>query len=63
MTTWIESVAEPMNMTGFELNLLGLNASALLPVIIICGISVLLTTLWVLGVWEYMWLASKHEHK
>ena len=59
----IESVAESMNMTGFELNLSGLNASTLLPVIIICGISVLLTALWVLGVWEYMWLSSRHEHK
>jgi len=62
MTSWIESVAEPMNMGQFELNLLSLDARVLLPVIVICGISLLLTALWVLGVWEYVWL-TRHDHR
>ncbi|MFC1766489.1 hypothetical protein ACFL6U_30965 [Planctomycetota bacterium] len=61
MTSWTRSVAEPMNMGGFELKLLDVDARTFLPVFIICGILVLLTALWVLGVW--VWLASRHNCK
>jgi hypothetical protein len=63
MTSLIESVAEPMSVGGIGLNVSNLDVNILLPVIIIIGISAFFTSLWALGVWQYMWLASRHDHK
>jgi len=33
----------------------------LLPVAILCGISILFTVLWLLAVWEYVWLRDRKQ--
>jgi hypothetical protein len=33
----------------------------LLPVAILCGISILFTILWLLAVWEYVWLRDRKQ--
>ena len=59
MTSLIESVPEPMKVSGVALNALNLDARILLPVIIIIVISTLLTAIWALGVWQYLWLKAR----
>jgi hypothetical protein len=34
----------------------------LLPVAILCVISILFTVLWLLAVWEYVWLKDRRRH-
>jgi hypothetical protein len=34
----------------------------LLPIAILCGISILFTVLWLLAVWEYVWLKDRGKH-
>jgi hypothetical protein len=63
MTSLIESVAEPMSVGGIGLNVSNLDVNILLPVIIIIGISAFFTALWALGVWHYMWIASRHDRQ
>ncbi|MHC4215642.1 MAG: hypothetical protein ACYSWP_20020 [Planctomycetota bacterium] len=35
----------------------------LLPVAILCGISILFTVLWLLAVWEYAWLRDRQRRE
>lgn len=61
MNGWIETVSEPMRMGPSELQMSYLYESVFTPVAMICGVSLLLTVLWTLGVWEYLWLKQRDK--
>ena len=56
MNAWIESISESIRTGPSDLQISHLYEVILTPVAVICGVSLLLTMLWVLGVWEYLWL-------
>ncbi len=59
MNAWNETITEPLRAatTGFSLTLP--NADVLMPIAVICGVSLLLTVLWTLGVCEYTWIHQR----
>jgi hypothetical protein len=61
MSKWIELISEPLRPEVWELDLPRLDIEKLLPVAIICGISILLSALWLLAVCEYEWLRTRHR--
>jgi hypothetical protein len=60
MSTWIELIPEPMRPEMMRLDLYNPGIRDFLPVAIVCGISILLTALWLLAVMEYTWLKNRH---
>ena len=63
MSGWIELISETTRLEPFRLNLLYPDIRDLLPVAIICGISIFLAALWLLVVCEHTWLKSRHLNK
>jgi hypothetical protein len=63
MSKWIELVSENIRPESLGVNFPYLNTRDLLPLAIICGISILLITLWLLTVCEYIWFKSKYPPK
>lgn len=63
MNAWIESISEPMRTSFSDLQTTHLYEVLLAPVAAICGVSLLLTTLWALGVWEYLWLKQRGKDR
>ena len=53
MNGWLKIIAEPVTAPEFGLDLAYPGFSDLLPVAIICGVSILLTALWVLALTGY----------
>lgn len=60
MNKWIESISETIRPESLRLNLPYPDIMDLLPVAIICGISILLAGLWLLAVLEYTWLKCRY---
>lgn len=60
MNAWIETVSEPVRTGVSDLQMSYLYEAIFTPVAVICGVSLLLTVLWTLGVWEYLWL-KQHD--
>jgi hypothetical protein len=60
MSTWIELISEPMRAETVRLDLSYPDIGDLLPVAIVCGISILLAGLWLLAVLECTWLRDRH---
>lgn len=56
MNTWIELINRPVKPEVWGLNLSYLDIKDLIPVVVIFGISILLSILWLLAIWEYTWL-------
>ncbi len=50
MNAWLKAMPEPMNTVDFRLNLSCPETGDLLAIVIICGISILLTALGVLAI-------------
>jgi hypothetical protein len=63
MNTWIELINEPVKSEVWGLNLSYPDIKDLLPVAVVFGISILLSVLWLLAVWEYTCLKSKYLRK
>ncbi len=53
MNGWLKIISEPVNAPDFGLDLAYPGLNDLLPVAVICGVSILLTTLWVLATSGY----------
>jgi len=53
MNGWLKIISEPMTAPEFGLGVPDPGLSDLLPVAIICGVSILLTALWVLAMSGY----------
>ena len=53
MNGWLKTISEPMNTIDFGLKVSYSQVGDLLPVAIVCGISILLTAVWVLAVGSY----------
>lgn len=60
MNTWIELFPGPMGPETLRLDLFYPGIESLLPVAVVCGISILLAGLWLLAVLEYTWLRDRH---
>jgi hypothetical protein len=60
MNKWIESISETIRPESFRLNFSYPDIMDLLPVAIICGISILLAGLWLLAILEYTWLKCRY---
>jgi len=60
MNKWIELISEPLRSESLGLNISYLDAGDLLPVAIICGISIILAGLWLLAVLDYTWLKNRN---
>jgi hypothetical protein len=60
MNEWLKVISESMNPAGLGLKLSYPNLGDFLPVAIICGVSIVLTALWLLVVFEYTWSRGKH---
>jgi len=63
MNTWIELISETIRPESLRLNFPYPDIRDLLPVAIICGISILLSALWLLAVCEYTWFKGKYLPK
>ncbi len=63
MSNWIELISETIRPESLRLNFPYPVIRDLLPVAIICGISILLSALWLLAVCEYTWLKGKYLPK
>jgi len=63
MNTWIESISKTIMPESLRLNIPYPDIKHLLPVAIICGISILLSALWLLAFCEYTWLKGKYLSK
>ncbi len=53
MNGWLKIISEPMAAPEFGLDLSYPGLNDLLPAAIICGVSILLTTLWVVATSDY----------
>jgi len=53
MNGWLKIISEPVNIPEFGLDLPYPGLDDLLPVAMICGVSILLTALWVLAMSGY----------
>ena len=63
MNTWTELISETIRSEPLRLNFPYSDIRDLLPVAVIVGISILLSVLWLLAVWEYTWLKGKYLPK
>ncbi len=63
MDTWTELISETMGPEMLRLDLSYPDTGNLLPVAIVCGISILLAGLWLLAVLEYTWLKCSYLPK
>ena len=63
MNAWIESISEPIRMGSLDLHISYLSKAILALMVVICGVSLLLTTLWALGVWEYLWFKQHNKDR
>jgi len=61
MSEWFELVSERMKPEEFGLDFSYPDMGDLLPVAILCGISILFSALWLLAVWEYVWLRDRQQ--
>lgn len=59
MNEWFELIYERMRPEELGLDFSYPDVGDLLPVTILCGISLLLTALWLLAVWEYVRLKDQ----
>ena len=59
MSNWLVLVLEPVKTEKPGLNFTYPDGGDLLPVAILCGISILFTALWLLAVWEYVRLKGQ----
>ena len=55
-------ISESVKYEEFGLDFSYLNVWDLLPVAILCGISILFSVLWLLIVWEYVRLKDRRHH-
>ena len=53
MNGWLKIISEPVNAPELGLDLAYPRLNDLLPIAIVCGVSILLTALWVLAVSRY----------
>jgi len=63
MNTWIELISKTIRSESLRLNIPYPDIRDLLPLAIICGISILLSALWLLALCEYTWLKDKYLSK
>ena len=63
MSKWIELISETAWPESLSLNIPYPDIRDLLPAAIICGISILLSALWLLTLCEYTWLKDKYPSK
>ena len=63
MSKWFELASERMKPEELGLDFSYPDVWDLLPVAILCGISILFTALWLLVVWEYLRLNNKQQHR
>ena len=61
MSKWFELISERMKLEGLGFDFYYLDIGDLLPVAILCGISILFTVLWLLAVLEYLWLRDRKQ--
>jgi|GEM_PF-1558297 len=59
MSNWLALVLEPVKTEKPGLNFAYPDGGDLLPVTILCGISILRIVLWLLAVWEYVLLKDQ----
>ena len=60
MNTWVELISKTIRSESLRLNIPYPDIEDLLHVAIICGISILLSALWLLVLCEYTWLKVKY---
>ena len=60
MNTWIELISKTIRPELLRLNIPYPDIEDLLPAAIICGISILLSALWLLALCEYTWLKGEY---
>jgi hypothetical protein len=60
MNTWIELISKIISSESLRLNIPYPDIRELLPLAIICAISILLSALWLLALCEYTWLKGKY---
>ena len=63
MSKYLLLISEHAEMEELGLNFSYPDIVILLPLVIICGISILLIVLWLLVVWEYLRLRDKQDSK
>ena len=63
MSKWLVLISERMEPEELVLDFSYLDIGDLIPVVILCAISILFTALWLLVVWEYMQLRDKKNIK
>ena len=62
MSNWLKVISEHAKIEELGLDFPYPDVWDLLPVAIICGISILFTVMWLLAVWEYVRLKDRREH-
>lgn len=63
MNAWIELISEPIGTGPSGLDLVLPDTTMFTPLAVVCGVSLLLTALWTLGVWEYLWLKQHEKYR
>lgn len=63
MGNWLALVLEPVKIEKPRLNFAYPDGGDLLPVTILCKISISFTTMWLLAVWEYVRLKGQTRSK
>lgn len=63
MSDWLALISERVESGELGLDISYPDIVILFPLIIICGISILLTVMWLLVVWEYVRLKDKQNSK
>ena len=59
MSCWLRLIADPTEVEVIDLRVAFPMVESLLPVALVCGISILLTALWLFAVYEYTWLKRR----
>jgi len=61
MSNWLVLISEHAKIEELGLDFSYPDVWDLLPVAILCVISILFTVLWLLAVWEYVWLKDRQR--
>lgn len=59
MNNWLTMIYEHAKIQELRMNFPYPDVWDLLPIAILCVISIFCTVLWLLVIWEYMWLKNK----
>lgn len=60
MNEWLKAISESMDPGQLGLDICYPSLRDLLPVAVLCVISILCILLWLLAVWQYAWPKDKH---